>query len=94
MLRALLSALPLLSAQESARYSPLTQNRRKERYAIAPSLGRTGKELWSAKLEAGGYAVPVTYQGRHGKQYVVIVTGGNPSIVRVASDAVVAFSVP
>ena len=55
---------------------------------------RTGKELWSAKLEAGGYAVPVTYQGRNGKQYVVIVTGGNPSIDRVASDAVVAFSLP
>jgi glucose dehydrogenase len=36
---------------------------------------KTGKELWSAKLDAAGNAVPMTYQGKDGKQYVAIVSG-------------------
>jgi outer membrane protein assembly factor BamB len=34
-----------------------------------------GKELWSGVLDGPGNAVPVTYMGRDGKQYVVIATG-------------------
>jgi quinoprotein glucose dehydrogenase len=45
---------------------------------------KTGKELWSAKLEAVGNANPITYQGRNGKQYVAIV----------ATNAVVVFALP
>lgn len=31
----------------------------------------TGRELWQAKLPAGGNAMPMTYQTAGGKQYVV-----------------------
>ena len=37
---------------------------------------RSGKELWVTKLEMSGHAVPITYQGRDGKQYVAIVAAG------------------
>ncbi|MGP0076077.1 MAG: PQQ-binding-like beta-propeller repeat protein [Bryobacteraceae bacterium] len=36
---------------------------------------KTGKELWSAKLDATAAADPMTYQGKDGKQYVAIVSG-------------------
>ena len=39
---------------------------------------KTGKELWSAKLDYTATAVPMTFMGKNGKQYVAIVaaTGG------------------
>ena len=37
---------------------------------------RTGKELWTVKLDAAATANPMTYQGRNGKQYVAIAAGG------------------
>ncbi len=37
---------------------------------------KTGKELWSVKLDAAANANPMTYQGKNGKQYVAIVSGG------------------
>jgi glucose dehydrogenase len=39
---------------------------------------KTGKELWSTKLEYTATAVPMTYQGKDGRQYVAIMaaTGG------------------
>ena len=37
---------------------------------------RTGKELWSTKLEYTATAVPITYRGRNGKQYVAIMVAG------------------
>ena len=33
---------------------------------------RTGKELWAAPLDLNSTAVPMTYQGKDGKQYVAI----------------------
>jgi quinoprotein glucose dehydrogenase len=36
---------------------------------------RTGKELWSFKMEAAGNANPMTYQAKNGKQFVAIVAG-------------------
>jgi quinoprotein glucose dehydrogenase len=36
---------------------------------------KTGKELWSAKLDSEGNADPMTYEGKDGKQYVAIVSG-------------------
>ncbi len=47
---------------------------------------RTGKELWSADLSENGRAVPVTYQGRSGKQYVAIVAGGGSPVARKTSE--------
>ncbi|HYL38870.1 MAG TPA: pyrroloquinoline quinone-dependent dehydrogenase [Bryobacteraceae bacterium] len=56
---------------------------------------RTGKLLWETRLEADGNATPMTYQGRNGKQYVVIVVGGPGHLRRgPSSDAVVAFALP
>ncbi|MCA1604608.1 MAG: PQQ-binding-like beta-propeller repeat protein, partial [Acidobacteria bacterium] len=56
---------------------------------------RTGKELWAERLEAGGHATPVTYQGRRsGKQYVVIAAGGGGYFSRAGSDVLVAFALP
>jgi quinoprotein glucose dehydrogenase len=59
---------------------------------------RTGKELWSARLEATANATPITYQGRSGKQYVVIAAGGPAHLRNVgdtsknSSDTLVAFA--
>ncbi len=36
---------------------------------------KTGKELWSVKLDATANANPMTYEGKDGKQYVAIVAG-------------------
>src|SRR5205823_1142226 len=56
---------------------------------------KTGRELWSAELEAGGHATPITYLGRDGKQYVVIAAGGGTSIGgNRISDGLIAFSLP
>jgi glucose dehydrogenase len=45
---------------------------------------RTGKELWAGQLDRQGNAVPMTYQGKNGKQYVAVT----------ASDTVVVFALP
>jgi glucose dehydrogenase len=37
---------------------------------------RTGKMLWEAKLDSEGHTSPMTYLGRNGKQYVVVVSSG------------------
>ena len=37
---------------------------------------RTGKLLWETKLDAEGHTNPMTYLGRNGKQYVVVVSSG------------------
>jgi len=50
-----------------------------------------GKELWSAKLPAGGKATPMTYIGADGRQYVVIAAGGDGERFG-RGDAVVAFA--
>lgn len=51
----------------------------------------SGKELWSYKLPAGGYAVPSVYEV-DGKQYIVIAAGGGNRIGTPSGDAYVAFS--
>ena len=58
---------------------------------------RTGKELWSTKLEAVANASPMTFQGRNGHQYVVIAAGGPAHLRNVgnslnSADSLVAFS--
>ena len=45
---------------------------------------KTGKELWSVKLDNTVNANPITYQGKNGKQYVAAL----------ATDTVVAFALP
>ena len=53
---------------------------------------RTGVELWKAKLPAGGYATPATYE-TGGRQYVVIACGGGKMGTK-SGDAYVAFALP
>jgi len=58
---------------------------------------RTGAELWSAKLELSAHAVPITYVGLDGKQYVAIVAAGASAIDGGESpegQALVAFALP
>jgi quinoprotein glucose dehydrogenase len=56
---------------------------------------KTGKELWSARLNASAEAVPATYLGRDGSQYVVVSgTGGGDAVAPVTSDEITAFRLP
>jgi glucose dehydrogenase len=54
---------------------------------------KTGKELWVTKLDYTASAIPITYQGKNGKQYVAIVSavgGGGSS----AGKGLVVFALP
>ena len=54
---------------------------------------KTGKELWTFKLAGAAEATPMTYQGRDGKQYVVITsTGGGFFGNPVTDDSIIAFA--
>jgi len=54
---------------------------------------KTGKELWAYKLGGAAQATPATYQGKDGKQYLVIAaTGGGFFNNPVTDDSVVAFA--
>jgi quinoprotein glucose dehydrogenase len=55
---------------------------------------RTGAELWVTKLDAPGHAIPSTYMGRNGKQYVVIPAGGGTYLDSETSDALIAYALP
>lgn len=55
---------------------------------------RTGKELWTFKLGGAAEATPMTYEGRDGRQYVVIPsTGGGFFNNALTDDSIVAFAV-
>jgi quinoprotein glucose dehydrogenase len=45
---------------------------------------RTGKELWAGKVDRTAAAIPMTYRGRNGKQYVAIT----------ATNTLVVFALP
>ena len=54
---------------------------------------KTGKELWTFKLAGAAEATPMTYEGRDGKQYVVIAaTGGGFFGNPVTDDSIMAFA--
>jgi glucose dehydrogenase len=53
-----------------------------------------GKVLWETKLETGSYTVPMTFQGKNGKQYVVLTDTGGSFYDTTAGDAIVAFTLP
>ncbi len=54
---------------------------------------KTGKELWSDQLTAGGYATPCTYEA-DGKQFVVIAAGGGGKQRTKAGDEFIAYALP
>ena len=54
---------------------------------------KTGKEVWTVKLKGAAEATPMTYEGRDGRQYVVITaTGGGFFNNPVTDDAVIAYA--
>ncbi len=55
---------------------------------------KSGKELWAYKLAAAAHAVPVTYLGSDGKQYVVIASAGGTFLNDpITDDSVTAFAI-
>ncbi len=54
----------------------------------------SGKQLWEARLPAGGQATPMTYALEDGKQYVVMVAGGHGSVGTKPGDYVIAYTLP
>jgi quinoprotein glucose dehydrogenase len=55
----------------------------------------SGKELWRARLPAGGQATPMTYASRaSGRQFVVIAAGGHGGLATKGGDYVVAYALP
>jgi quinoprotein glucose dehydrogenase len=59
---------------------------------------RTGKLLWETKLEYSAISVPMTYQGKNGKQYVAVVAGdGGAGVTDPATgnnESLVVFALP
>jgi quinoprotein glucose dehydrogenase len=53
-----------------------------------------GRELWKSRLPAGGQATPMSYEGRDGRQYVVVAAGGHGSLGTKAGDVVIAYALP
>ncbi|HEY1125118.1 MAG TPA: PQQ-binding-like beta-propeller repeat protein [Sphingobium sp.] len=61
---------------------------------------KTGKELWSAKLDQSAQAVPISYQGKDGRQYIAVTAaafGGSargPDGKPLNDEALVVFALP
>lgn len=56
---------------------------------------QTGKELWSARLPAGGQATPMTYLSpASNRQFVVIAAGGNVALRSKPGSTIVAYAMP
>jgi glucose dehydrogenase len=54
----------------------------------------TGKTLWETKLETGSYNVPMTFQGKSGRQFVVLVATGGSYYDATSGDSLIAFALP
>jgi quinoprotein glucose dehydrogenase len=50
---------------------------------------RTGKVLWVADLTENGRAVPITYMGKRGTQYVAIMAGGGRPVARKVDESLI-----
>ena len=58
---------------------------------------KTGKELWVTKLDADAKAAPMTFLGRDGRQYVVIMAGGGLQLSKTTPASgpnLIAFALP
>ncbi len=56
---------------------------------------KTGKELWVTKIDAGAHSAPIAFQGKDGKQYIVVTaTGGGFLGDKSHADTVIAFRLP
>jgi glucose dehydrogenase len=58
---------------------------------------RTGEELWVTRLEMSAFAVPMTYQGKDGRQYVAVVAAAASALDDPSPDEaqkLVVFALP
>jgi quinoprotein glucose dehydrogenase len=56
---------------------------------------RTGRELWKARLPAGGNANPMSYwSDKSGRQFVVIAAGGHGGILSGYGRELIAYALP
>ncbi|HEX7640169.1 MAG TPA: PQQ-binding-like beta-propeller repeat protein, partial [Burkholderiaceae bacterium] len=53
-----------------------------------------GRQLWRARLPAGGQATPMTYLDANGRQVLLVVAGGHGSTGTKPGDAVIAYALP
>ncbi|HYP12377.1 MAG TPA: PQQ-binding-like beta-propeller repeat protein, partial [Bryobacteraceae bacterium] len=54
---------------------------------------KSGRLLWEQPIDANGHTIPITYLGKDGRQYVVIMAGGGRGYFGgTPSDALVAFA--
>ncbi|HKU54232.1 MAG TPA: pyrroloquinoline quinone-dependent dehydrogenase [Rhizomicrobium sp.] len=56
---------------------------------------KTGKQLWTYRLDYSAHATPITYRGKDGRQYVAIVaTGGSYLRSPDGGDSLIVFALP
>ncbi|MEQ1945907.1 MAG: pyrroloquinoline quinone-dependent dehydrogenase [Bryobacteraceae bacterium] len=58
---------------------------------------RTGKQLWETKMDMSAHSIPITYQGKNGKQYVAIISGGASALDDPAppgTEALMVYALP
>ncbi|HEY2009814.1 MAG TPA: pyrroloquinoline quinone-dependent dehydrogenase [Rhizomicrobium sp.] len=56
---------------------------------------KTGKEIWTYKLDYSAHATPITYKGQDGRQYVAVVaTGGSYLASPSGGDSLMVFALP
>ena len=56
---------------------------------------KTGKELWKARLPAGGQATPMSYiSSNDGRQYLIIAAGGHAHMGTALGDYIIAYALP
>ena len=55
---------------------------------------RTGAELWSVKFDYNVEAVPMTYEGRDGKQYVAVNVSAGATDETRGHERLVVFGLP
>ncbi len=54
----------------------------------------SGKELWRARLPAGGQATPMSFEAKDGRQFIVMVAGGHGSVGTKPGDYLLAYTLP
>ena len=55
----------------------------------------SGREVWRARLPAGGQATPMTYwSAASGRQFVLIAAGGHGGLLTTPGDSVIAYALP
>ena len=58
------------------------------------AFDETGKQLWETTLDASAHAIPMTFMGKDGRQYVVVAAGGGSFLGSPTGTKIVAFALP